>query len=108
LRRSPGVLAGLAVATRDDSLRHKLLDNASFFRAALHGLGVDTGESTTQVVPIVIGPHRRLLYELGHEVLARGLFLAPVDYPSVSEGRRVRGCATWHQYEPTPHIFQLR
>jgi Aminotransferase class I and II len=89
------VLAGLAVATRDDSLRHKLVDNASFFRAALHGLGVDTGESTTQVVPIIIGPHRRLLYELGHEMLARGLFLAPVDYPSVSEDQvRFRACVT--------------
>jgi 7-keto-8-aminopelargonate synthetase-like enzyme len=44
---------------------------------------VSTGESTTHVVPIVLGPHRELLYMLAYAMLARGLFLAPVDFPSV-------------------------
>jgi 8-amino-7-oxononanoate synthase len=89
------VLAGLLVATRDDSLRHRLWDNAAYFRDGLRRLGVDTGDSATQVVPIIIGPRRSLLYDLGHEMLARGLFLAPVDYPSVPEDRvRFRASVT--------------
>lgn len=88
-------LAGLRVATRDDALRRRLWDNVAYFRAGLIGLGVDTGESTTQVVPIIIGADRPLLYELGHAMLARGLFLAPVDYPSVPEDRvRFRASVT--------------
>jgi glycine C-acetyltransferase len=79
------VLAGLRVATRDESLRRRLWDNAAYFRRGLHCLGIDTGDSTTHVVPIIIGAHRPLLYELGHQMLERGLFLAPVDYPSVPE-----------------------
>jgi 8-amino-7-oxononanoate synthase len=89
------VLAGLAVATRDSSLRTTLWDNAAYFRAGLHRLGINTGDSTTQVVPIIIGANRSLLYELGHAMLARGLFLAPVDYPSVPEDQvRFRASVT--------------
>jgi glycine C-acetyltransferase len=89
------LLAGLRVATRDDTLRRRLWENAAYFRAGLHSLGIDTGDSTTQVIPIVIGANRALLYELGHQMLARGLFLAPVDYPSVPEDRvRFRASVT--------------
>ncbi len=79
------ILKALEIARRDDSLRVKLADNARYFRDQLHGLGIDTGESTTHVVPIVLGPHRELLYMLSYAMLARGLFVAPVDYPSVPE-----------------------
>ncbi len=90
-----GLLAGLRVATRDDALRQRLWTNAAYFRAGLHHIGVNTGESTTQVVPIIIGANRPLLYELGHAMLARGLFLAPVDYPSVPEDQvRFRASVT--------------
>ncbi len=78
-------LAALDVATRDDSLRRRLSENAAYFRKQLHVMRLSTGESTTHVVPIVLGPHRQLLYMLGHAMLARGLFLAPVDFPSVPE-----------------------
>lgn len=78
-------LAALDVATRDDTLRSRLAQNASYFRTKLHEMGLDTGPSTTHVVPIILGPHRQLLYMLSHAMLGRGLFLAPVDFPSVPE-----------------------
>ncbi|MCC6559345.1 MAG: aminotransferase class I/II-fold pyridoxal phosphate-dependent enzyme [Polyangiaceae bacterium] len=79
------VLKGLEVASRDDSLRVRLRENAEYFRKQLHALGLDTGTSTTHVVPIIIGANRSLLYMLSYAMLARGLFLAPVDFPSVPE-----------------------
>jgi glycine C-acetyltransferase len=89
------LLAGLEVATRDDALRHALWANTAYFRSGLRRLGLDSGDSTTHVVPIIIGSDRRLLYELGHAMLARGLFLAPVDYPSVPEDKvRFRAAVT--------------
>jgi glycine C-acetyltransferase len=89
------VLAALKINAQNDSLRRRLWENASYFRGELHRLGINTGDSTTQVVPIIIGSNRRLLYELGHEMLARGLFLAPVDYPSVPEDQvRFRASVT--------------
>lgn len=90
------VLAGIRVVRREGAeLRERLHDNASYFRAQLRSLGVDTGHSTTQVVPIVIGSDRGMLYQLGHQMLERGLFMAPVDYPSVPEDQvRFRASVT--------------
>lgn len=90
-----GVLAALDVATHDPSLRRTLADNAAYFRRELLAMGVDTGHSTTHVVPIIIGDDRRALYELAHQMLERGLFMAPVDYPSVRQDQvRYRASVT--------------
>jgi glycine C-acetyltransferase len=81
------LIAGLDVATRDETLRQRMWANAAYFRRGLHALGIGTGESVSQVIPIIVGDNRDLLYELGHAMLDRGLFLAPVDYPSVPQDR---------------------
>ena len=85
----PSVVAGLLkvleITRRDHSHRERLQNNAGYFREQLTGMGLDIGQSTTQVVPIIIGSGRILLYELCHSMNERGLFLAPVDYPTVPE-----------------------
>ena len=63
--------------------RAQLWENAAYFRTCLQSLGINTGTSTSYVVPIVVGEDRALLYELGHRLRAHGLFLTPVDYPTV-------------------------
>ncbi len=89
------LLRGLEIATRDDTLRRRVRDNADYFRSRLRGLGLSVGASTTHVVPIIIGDNRGLLYELAHAMLARGLFLTPVDYPSVPQDQvRFRAAVT--------------
>ena len=79
------ILAGFEVATHDDSRRRQLWDNAHYFRTKLQALGLDTGASTTYVVPIIIGDRRHMLYDLCRQMRQRGLFLTPVDYPSVPQ-----------------------
>jgi glycine C-acetyltransferase len=80
-----GLSAALRVAARQPELRARLWENASYFRARAQALGLDTGDSSTYVVPLVVGSDRGLLYRLGNELRQRGLFLAPVDYPSVPQ-----------------------
>jgi 7-keto-8-aminopelargonate synthetase-like enzyme len=63
--------------------RTQLWDNGTYFRTQLQSLGINTGTSTSYVVPIVVGEHRALLYELGLSLRERGLFVTPVDYPTV-------------------------
>ena len=63
--------------------RAQLWENAAYFRTQLQSLGVNTGPSTSYVVPIVVGEERTLLYELAHQLRKRGLFVTPVDYPTV-------------------------
>ncbi len=90
-----GLLEALAVARREPALRARAQENADYFRTQLRGMGIDTGASTTQVVPVMIGSDRALLYELCLELRRHGLFLAPVDYPAAPEdGLRFRASIT--------------
>ena len=88
------ILKALEVATREPQLRERLWDNASYFREQVNSLGIDTGASTTYIMPLVVGDRGRM-YRLGHELRRRGLFVAPVDYPAVPEDRICfRACVT--------------
>ena len=95
----PATAAGIVAAVRHartrDDLRDALTDNATYFRDGLTALGFDIGESETYVVPVLLGSDRHLLYRGTHELMMRGLFVAPVDYPAVAEDKiRVRCAVT--------------
>src|SRR5436189_2836674 len=87
-------LKALDIAEREPQLRVRLWDNARYFREQLNSIGVDTGNSTTYIMPLVIGDRARM-YQLGHELRRRGVWVAPVDYPAVPEDRICfRACVT--------------
>ncbi len=88
------VLKALEVARREPQLRERLWENANYFRAKVNALGIDTGASTTYIMPLIIGDRARM-YRLGHELRRRGLWVAPVDYPAVPQDRICfRACVT--------------
>ena len=88
------ILKALELGTSQPELRIRLWENADYFHAQLRSLGLDTGESTTYVMPIVIGDRKRM-YRLCHELRRRGLWVAPVDYPAVPQNRICfRACVT--------------
>src|SRR5213595_81977 len=88
------ILKALELGTGQSELRAKLWDNADYFHAQLRGLGIDTGASTTYIMPIVIGDRERM-YRLGHQLRRRGLWVAPVDYLAVPQDRICfRACVT--------------
>ncbi|HXM32534.1 MAG TPA: aminotransferase class I/II-fold pyridoxal phosphate-dependent enzyme, partial [Chthoniobacterales bacterium] len=64
------ILKAIEVATREPERRTRLWENANYFRAQLNGLGVDTGDSTTYIMPLVVGDRERM-YRLGHELRGR-------------------------------------
>ena len=78
-----GLISALDVMKAEPWRRERLWENAAYFRTQLHGLGIHTGTSSSYVVPIVVGADRPFLYEIGRELRRRGLFLTPVDYPTV-------------------------
>lgn len=88
------ILKGLEIATREPERREQLWANAEYFRTQLNVLGIDTGASTTYIMPLVVGDRSRM-YRLGHQLRQRGLWVAPVDYPAVPEDRICfRACVT--------------
>lgn len=88
------ILQALEIATTRPQLREQLWENAHYFHEQLRGLGIDTGNSTTYVMPLVIGDRERL-YRFGHELRRRGLWVSPVDYPAVPQDKICfRACVT--------------
>lgn len=78
-------LAAVKIARSEPERRQRLAENAAYFRGAVRSLGLDTLSSTTHVVPIVLGSDRGLLYSAALEMLERGLYVIPIDYPAVPE-----------------------
>ena len=87
---------------KEPQLRTQLWKNAAYFHEQLGALGLDTGSSSTYVMPIVIGDRERL-YHFGHKLRQRGLWVAPVDYPArAAESRLFPGLC---DREPYPGGF---
>lgn len=88
------IIKALEIGTSQPELRRRLWENSDYFHAQLQRIGIDTGTSTTYVMPIVIGERERM-YRLCHELRSRGLWVAPVDYPAVPLNRVCfRACVT--------------
>jgi glycine C-acetyltransferase len=88
------ILKSLEIGTTQPELRRQLWENADYFHSQLQRMGIDTGKSTTYIMPLVIGDRERM-YRLGHELRRRGLWVAPVDYPAVPNDRICfRACVT--------------
>lgn len=86
----PSVVAvnveALALAAEEPDRRRRLAANAAYFRRGVRELGLDTGASTTHVIPIIVGDDRELLYDSALQMFDRGLYIVPIDYPAVPEG----------------------
>ena len=92
---SPAVIGGLMkaleVATRDSSLKDALWANVDYMKNGLEGMGLNLGNSESQVIPIIIGHSGEKLMGYAESMQKRGLFLQPVDFPAVpAHTRRFR------------------
>jgi glycine C-acetyltransferase len=81
-----GVLKSLELAQREPALRTRLWDNVTHMRARLEDAGVDVGDSTSQVIPIMLRNDRRV-FEICQKLLRAGVYLQPVIYPAVAKHR---------------------
>ncbi|MFQ5537360.1 MAG: aminotransferase class I/II-fold pyridoxal phosphate-dependent enzyme [Gemmatimonadota bacterium] len=85
---SPVVVAGLRKAlelARDEpELRTRLWDNVRYMRERLAEAQVPTGNSTSQVIPIMVRDDARI-FQIGEEVFREGVFINPVKYPAVGK-----------------------
>jgi 7-keto-8-aminopelargonate synthetase-like enzyme len=81
-----GVLEALRIAIAEPQRRARLWDNVARMRGALHEHGVDIGDSTSQVIPIMINDDVRI-FAVTERLLEAGIYLNPVRYPAVKRNR---------------------
>ncbi len=78
-------MAALDVLLRTPSLGRDLLENAAFFRSALHQAGLDTGPSQSQIVPIMLHDNR-LALDLAAALREQGIIANAIREPAVPSG----------------------
>ena len=85
---SPVVVAGLRksleLVQREPHLRDQLWDNVAHMQKLLHERSVPIGDSTSQVIPIMIRDDARI-FMIGEELFREGIFINPVRYPAVGK-----------------------
>jgi glycine C-acetyltransferase len=79
-----GLLESLAICAREPDLRSKLWSNTAFLRDRLSRAGVDTGTSTSQVVPVFVRDDQKI-FKIAEDLIHAGVFLQPIRYPAVSK-----------------------
>ncbi len=78
-------MAALDIVRDEPHRRQQLLDRAARFRATLVEHGWNVGNSTTQIVPIIVGDAQRAL-DLSATLREAGYFIPAIRPPTVPEG----------------------
>jgi 7-keto-8-aminopelargonate synthetase-like enzyme len=80
------VLKAVEIIEREPERRARLWENTRFMADGLRGLGFDTGDSQTPVIPVVVGEDR-VAFFLARRLQEEGVFVNPVVAPAVTPGR---------------------
>jgi 8-amino-7-oxononanoate synthase len=78
-------MAALDVLEQTPSLVERLRENAAFFRQGLQRLGFNTLNSSTHIVPVLVGDSQRAL-EMAERLFQRGIFAVAIRPPTVPPG----------------------
>jgi len=85
---SPVIVAGLRKALElhqaEPELRDDLWDNVAYMQGLLDEAQVPTGDSSSQVIPIMVRDDARV-FQMGEEIFREGVFINPVKYPAVGK-----------------------
>ncbi len=80
-----GARKALELTRNGTELRRRLFENVEYLHGALDRLGLDLGDSASQIIPVIVGSSGRAL-ELSQKLLANGLYVPAVRPPTVAKG----------------------
>lgn len=92
LAQVEAALAALDIIETDPSYRQRLHENAECFRSGLLELGLDIGESTTHITPIMIREEKKALEAAAYLFQGAGVIMIPFVYPGVPKGTERLRC----------------
>jgi 8-amino-7-oxononanoate synthase len=85
-------LAALDIIEKDASYRHRLEKNRDYFRSGLVELGVDLGDSTSHITPIMIRDELNTMKAAAYLYYGAGVIMMPFVYPGVAKGAERLRC----------------
>lgn len=80
------VLAALDIIESEPERRDRLWENTRFMLTALRAIGFDCGESSTPVIPVVVGPDE-VAFKMAKMLENEGVFVNAVVSPATPPGR---------------------
>jgi len=80
-----GALEAIELIAQEPRKRQALWDNISFFRKGLQDIGFNILDSTTQIIPILVGDSHRAV-RLADDLMEEGIFIQAIRPPTVPEG----------------------
>ncbi len=83
------VLAVLDIIEKDESLRKHVLSISHNMRENLHDIGYNVGDSSTAIIPLIVGEARKTMkfFKELFNYKPLGIFSNPVVYPATPKGR---------------------
>lgn len=85
----PGHLCAAAMAAvplaKRGNLQKILYSNIDYFTKAIKKLGFVLGSSSSQIIPVLIGPEKTAM-DFSKELLRQGVFAQAIRYPTVKKG----------------------
>ncbi len=87
-------IAAVDVLLEEPQLIEKLWENTKYFKGNLKEMGLDTGNSTTPITPIIVGDTAKTM-KFSDRLFQEGVFAQGIGYPTVPKGReRLRTIVT--------------
>jgi 8-amino-7-oxononanoate synthase len=80
------VLKAIEIVEREPGRRKELWENTHFMKRELQGLGFDTGDSESPVIPIIVGDDITT-FVMARRLQEEGVFANPVVAPAVPPGQ---------------------
>ncbi|NIS78759.1 MAG: glycine C-acetyltransferase [Anaerolineales bacterium] len=83
-------IAAIDLLEESSDLVDRLWQNTEFFKQEINNLGLDTGVSTTPIIPIILGD-APLTQEFSSQLFKNGVFATAIGFPTVPRGKaRIR------------------
>ncbi|MBU1259787.1 MAG: 8-amino-7-oxononanoate synthase [Planctomycetes bacterium] len=78
-------LCAVEIIKNAQDKRKRLKQNADYLREKLKTLGLDTGTSTSHIIPVIIGDNKKTL-EISKKLFGKGFFVVAIRPPTVAPG----------------------
>jgi 8-amino-7-oxononanoate synthase len=102
------VLAALDIIETEPERRERLAEVAERMRAGLQSMGFDTGESTTPIIPVIVGDDLTAR-TMWRKLFDAGIFTTPIMSPAVPENRALIrvSCMATHSDEHVDKVLEV-
>jgi 8-amino-7-oxononanoate synthase len=82
---SAAAICAIEIIKNADDKRKRLKENSDYLRTRLNKLGFNTGESSSHIIPVIIGDNKKTL-DISKKLFEKGFFVVAIRPPTVAPG----------------------